>query len=98
MEFKIVSVKRVSDGQVCVRIRMDAKAWRKADKGALYGIDVSNEVYRRHGVKACEPTVADRDRASGGLKWIDLYYTDEAWVEAPDNIIKVDFINKRRAA
>lgn len=77
---------------------MDAKIWRKADKGALYGIDVSNEVFRQYGVKAYNPSVSDRDRASGGLKWIDLYYIDETWSEPPNNVIEVDFINKRRAA
>jgi hypothetical protein len=101
-QFKIVSVERVSDGQVKVRVRMDAKAWHKlakaGDLGFLYGVDISNEAYRAYGVKASNPTVSDRDRAQGGLKWIDLYYTDETWTPAIDNVIHVDFIAKKRKA
>lgn len=100
MSFKIVSVSRVSEETVSVKVRMDAKAWLKAKRdkalGALYGVDISNEVYRTFGVKAYNPTVADRDNASGGIKWITLYYADNTWTNAPNNVIYVDFVSKKR--
>lgn len=102
MQFKIVSIERVSQGQVKVRVRMDAKAWLKARRagalGQLYGVDISNAAYRQCGVKAYNPTVSDRERAQGGIKWLELYYHDESWAPAPDNVIRVDFINKRKVA
>lgn len=101
MSFKITCVKRLEKDTVLVEIRLDAKEWAKmrskGQLGQLYGIDVSNAAYRQYGVKAHNPTVSDKARARGGIKWIDLYYTDTAWT-AIDNVIKVDFTNKKRVA
>lgn len=100
--FKIISVSRYSADLVKVYIRMDAKEWHKLKKnsqlGSLYGIDISNAVYREYGVKAHCPTVSDRDNARGGIKRLTLYYNDSQWTNAPDNVIQVDFINKRKVA
>lgn len=99
--FKIVGVERVSDGQVKVRVRMDAKEWAKAKRakqlGSLYGVDISNKAYNLYGVKAHCPSVSDRTRASGGIKWIDLYYADETWQDATHaaNVTHVDFQLRR---
>ena len=102
MSFKIVSVQRIASDLVNVRVRMDAKEWTKARNkgqlGQLYGIDISNAAYRQYGVKAHTPTVSDKDRAQGGIKWLELTYRDTEWTSVPDNVIQVDFINKRRVA
>jgi hypothetical protein len=91
--FKITSVSRDYNDQVKVRVRVDAKYWngmkKRGQLGCLYGIDISNECYKVHGVKAYNPTVSDKDRASGGLKWITLYYTDPLWRQAPDNVVSI---------
>jgi hypothetical protein len=100
--FKIVSIERVSDGQVKVRVRMDSKAWHAAKRakqlGSLYGVDISNMAYRMHGVKAHNPSVSDKTRAMGGIKWIDLYYADETWQDATHaaNVTHVDFQLRRK--
>jgi len=94
-DFRIVSVERSYQDTVKVRVRLDAKVWAKLKKanqlGQLYGIDISNAVSREYGVKAYQPTVADRDNARGGIKWIDLWYNDATWRQAPDNIVRPDF-------
>ena len=99
--FEIKSVSRISPDTVLVKVFISSKEWLKARNsgalGQLYGIDISNAAYRQHGVKASNPTVKDY-RAIGGVKVIDLTYQDSEWVEAPDNVIRVDFVNKRRAA
>jgi hypothetical protein len=100
--FKIVSVKKHWDNTVKVCVRMDAKEWhkiaRKGDKGQLYGIDISNQVFRDYGVKAWNPAVNDRARARGGLKFIELFYTDPTWGATPPNVVRVDFQLKRRVS
>lgn len=100
--FKITAVMRIDKETVQVNVRIDAKAWTKAKRdnalGALYGIDISNQAYRDYGVKASNPTVSDKDNASGGIKYLILYYADATWKPAPDNVIHVDFINKKRVA
>ena len=97
-DFRIVSVERSYQDTVKVRVRLDAKLWakiKKADQlGQLYGIDISNAVSREYGVKAYQPTVADKDKARGGLKWIDLWYNDATWRQAPDNIVRPNFGTK----
>lgn len=101
MEFKIVSIARVDSSTVRVDVKMDAKDWNQAKikdyLGHLYGTCISNEV-NSYGVKGIEPTVDHSARASKGVKFITLFYKDSEWTPAPDNVIKVDFINKRRAA
>ena len=91
--FKITSVSRESHDQVKVRVRVDAKYWNNMKKrgqlGCLYGVDISNECYKVHGVRAYNPSVSDKYRASGGLKWVTLYYTDPVWSEAPDNVVSI---------
>ena len=82
--FKIISVTKSSYDQDHVRVyvSMDVKDWNKARKqslGQLYGIDISNEVYREHGVAASNPTVDDRRKARNGIKYLTLTYNDSAW-------------------
>lgn len=66
---------------VCeVIVQCDAKEWNKLKKandlGSLYGVDISNEVYRITDelVPAWNPSVCDRDRAKAGVKTIRLSY------------------------
>lgn len=100
--FKIISVERINDSRVKVYVRIDAIEWAKLKKkgqlGSLYSTDISNSVYRAYGVNAQYPTVSDRDNARGGIKWVTLYYNDTNWIPAPDNVIQVDFINRRKVA
>jgi len=100
MSFKIVSIDRTSPETVMVKVRMDAKEWAKIKKqgqlGQLYGVDISNEAYRTHGVRAHNPTVQDSDRASGGVKWVKLWYADTVWGTEPSNVVNVDFQLRRR--
>lgn len=97
-QFTINSVRRTYTDHVTVIVSIDAKLWAKAKAkgqlGELYGIDISNAVFREYGVKAYMPSVSDRRRASKGIKRIELTYLDASWREAPDNVIKVDFIKK----
>lgn len=101
--FDIQSVERYSADTVRVVVTMIADVWKQYQKlghlGQLYGVDVSNEVYRSYGVKAYNPTVADRDKASGGVKTITLYYADADWKpKQPGELIKVDFQSRKRIA
>ena len=98
--FKIESVYRSSSEFVTVKITMDVKNWnsaRASGLGSLYGIDVSNAVYREYGVKAYNPIVSDRLKAKGGIKLIELSYYDTDWNEV-NNVVYIDFVNKKRAA
>ena len=60
------------------RVAMPVKDWAKAKRlgqlGMLYGVDISNTLYREHNVQAYNPTVDDRQRASQGVKIIRLVY------------------------
>jgi hypothetical protein len=102
MQFKIVSIENVASTSFKVRVRMDAKEWLKIKKqnglGMLYGVDISNEVHSQTGIKAYNPSVSDQDRAQGGIKWLTLYYTDATWTPAPNNVVEVDFITRRKVA
>ena len=126
--FKIISVLRLDSENVAVKVRCDAKEFNKikakGDLGQLYGIDISNEVYRTRGVTACNPTVDSHGRVRNGYKWVTLIYKDDTWdtykpilnssaeseliecadtelkqgdqIEYVNNVIHVDFINKKR--
>jgi hypothetical protein len=100
-KLEIRHVVRISNNRVSVRVAIPASQWheskRKGDLGHLYGVDISNFIYHATGVHAYYPTVDDRTRASGGVKVIELTYTDTDWVKAPNNVIQIDFINKRKA-
>lgn len=68
--------------EVSVSRRIAAKAWAQLKKrgalGLLYGVDVSNAVYRLNsGIPARCPTVDDSARASKGFKTIRLIYRSE---------------------
>lgn len=98
---KVLSVKRRDASTVMVRVSVPFEAWKHAAKtgnlGFLYGVDISNLVYRTHGVAAYNPTVDDTARPLSGVKFIDLYYQDAAWVERPlADVIRVDFKARRR--
>lgn len=76
---------------VCeVVVKLDSKAWTKlrtkGQLGQLYGVDISNEVYKLTNqlVPAYNPTVSDRDRAKNGIKTIRLsyYFKDHDAAEA----------------
>ncbi|CAM6004839.1 unnamed protein product [Sphagnum balticum] len=99
--FNIQSIYRLDSDLVTVKVTMDAKAWleckAKGQLGSLYGVDISNAVYRLSGVKASCPIVSDRDRAKNGIKVLELTYADSEWVEI-DNVIQVDFVNRKRVA
>lgn len=65
--------------RVEIEISIDAKLWRKykdrKNLGMLYGVDISNAVYRiNHNIPASCPTVDDRRRAANGVKTIKLTY------------------------
>jgi hypothetical protein len=100
-KFTIESIYRHNAELVTVKVTMDAKTWAHCKAsgllGCLYGIDISNEVYRTSGVNALHPIVCDTLRAKGGIKLIELSYADTKWVEV-DNVIRVDFKTRRRVA
>ena len=65
-------------------LKIPASVWRKyraeGNLGFLYGVDVSNYVYRTSNfkIKAYNPVVSDRARAKNGIKTIELtYYWNE---------------------
>ena len=97
-DFEIVRVNRVSSELVQVLVRMDAKAWAKyraqSDLGHLYGVAISNAVYRDFGVKAYCPMVGDKANARKGIKSIELTYQDSTWAPI-DNVIEVDFKSRK---
>jgi hypothetical protein len=99
--FKIVTVSRYDAESVKVLIDIDADAWRdhakRGDLGQLYGVDISNRVFREYGVKAYNPTVDHNSRAVKGVKRLTLYYADAQWKPAPlAQVIPVDFKTRRR--
>ena len=100
--FNIINVSRISSDRVKVIVTMSGFQWTitrdKGGLGGLYGVDISNTVYREYGVMACNPTVKDTDRAKNGLKTIELIYDDSAWAPAVDNVIRVDFKTRKRVA
>lgn len=98
--FQVKNIVRVNADTVKVTVTMSIKEFNKAKKdslGQLFGIDISNHVYREYGVKAYNPTVDGiKTRAKNGIKTLQLYYRDDSWVYV-DNVIRVDF-SARRAA
>ena len=99
--FRIFDIVRVSQDSVCVKVLIPAKEWNdiktKGDLGFLYGVDISNTAFKEFGVKAHNPSVNDSERAKGGVKVIELFYSDSEW-KPVDNVIHVDFINRRKVA
>lgn len=82
-KYRIVSeCKSWNHYEVTISIAVDywKELQRTGQLGVLYGIDVSNEIYRRHSdVYATNPTVSDRDRARKGFKIIRMtYMTNQA--------------------
>lgn len=102
MLFNIVRIMRVSLSTVRIDVTLDAKAWHKAKRlghlGQLYGVDISNAVFRAFSVKAYQPTVDDKAKARNGVKTVSLFYQDAAWVDKPSTVIRVDFSAKAKAA
>lgn len=103
--FSIKSVSKISSDTVRVTVTMYAKDWHKANRslgsnglGCLYGIDISNAVHEQYGVKSSNPTVDDSLRAVNGVKTLVLFYNDPAWVELANNVIRVDFVARKRVA
>jgi len=100
--FKIESVYRLDSELVECKVTIDAKEWAKVRNagqlGMLYGVDISNAIYKLAGVKASNPTVDDSAKARNGIKLIALTYVDREWTDAPDNVIRVDFTARRRVA
>ena len=105
--FKITSVKRVNSHQVKASVSMFAKDWlemkSKGSLGILYSTDISNAIARRYGVKARIPYVADYTKVVNNIKTFDLFFVDSTWEEKPsqeipNNVIFVDFVNKKRLA
>jgi hypothetical protein len=99
--FQVKNIVRVDSETVKVTVTMDAKEFNKAKKqglGQLFGIDISNHVFREYGIKAYNPSVDGiKSRAVQGVKTLQLYYKDDAWVYN-DNVVRVDFAAKRVAA
>ena len=65
--------------EVSVIVHVEAARWHKLAKqgnlGQLYGVDISNAVYRfNSSIPASMPTVDDRSRAKRGFKRITLTY------------------------
>ena len=89
MSFKVEYIYRLSPELVSVKVSMPIGAWNTAralsQLGHLYGVDISNAVYRSSGVKASMPTVDDSARAKGGIKVIELTYADSTWVDPRDS-------------
>jgi hypothetical protein len=102
--FSIKSVYRNCPELVTVMVTIDSRAWNDFRKnghlGQLYGIDISNEVYRTYGVKAHNPTVNESIKVKTGTttKIIELTYADSEWVEKMGELIHVDFVAKKRVA
>jgi hypothetical protein len=86
--FKITNVYRSNDDTVKVSVQVNSKYWtklkNKGDLGSLYGVDISNEVFRTYGVQAYNPTVSANKRCRMGFKWVHLYYTDTTWIDPAD--------------
>lgn len=100
--FDIQKVRRINTDTVEVIVTMEAKLWTKYRNsgwlGSLYGIDISNAVYKLEGIKAYCPSVGDSDRAKAAVKTISLCYADTAWIPAPNNVVRVDFKKRERVA
>jgi hypothetical protein len=100
--FKIESVYRLDSEMVECKVTIDAREWTKLAKqgalGHLYGVDISNAIYKLAGVKALYPTVDATAKARNGIKLLSLTYVDREWTDAPDNVIRVDFAARRRVA
>lgn len=103
--FSIVTVSKISSDTVRVLLTIDAKVWHKARKGkgaygveCLYNVDLSDAVREQYGVDTHNPTVDDTRRAVSGIKTLVLFYNDAAWLPAPENVIRVDFMTRRRVA
>lgn len=63
------------DQYATVLVNMDAADWKKSDKGTLYGIDISNAVYRLNDrVYAYNPSVDDTRIVRNGRKYLTLTY------------------------
>jgi hypothetical protein len=57
-----------------VKVRIAKSVWDKMDKGTLYGIDISNEVYKTHkDIMSC-PSVDDKSRARNGFKYVTITF------------------------
>lgn len=85
MDFSITSISSVFVGysnerDLRVYVQMDSKEWTKIKNkkqlGHLYGVAISNEVYRimHKSVVAWNPSVDDSRRASKGIKTLVLRY------------------------
>lgn len=58
-----------------VEVEMNNDIWKIQDKGMLYGVDISNYIYRQFpDVQAWNPSVNDSARARKGWKRIKLTY------------------------
>lgn len=86
-------IERLDHRTVCVTVEINALDWKKAHKGALYGIDIGNAVYRSTGINTHNPCVDDTARAVDGFKTIKLFYNDAEWCPV-NNVLEF----KRRAA
>ncbi len=68
------------DKQATCFLKIPVSVWRryrdKGNLGVLYGIDVSNYIYKASNfkIKAYNPVVDDRQRARKGIKTIELTY------------------------
>jgi hypothetical protein len=72
--FRIKSVHKTKD-HAYITIVINKILWEKQNKGMLYGVDISNEVYRLHpDIMAHCPSVDDTARAKNGFKTISLRY------------------------
>lgn len=72
-KFTVLSIDDRYD-YITVMVRISKKDWEKANKGVLYGVDITNEVYKtRKNIMPC-PTVSDKTRAKNGFKYITLHY------------------------
>ena len=101
---KIESMNRISLETVKVTISMDFVEWKNAKmlglENELYSVDMSNLVYIESRLNALNPLVNESIELGSGssLKVLELTFLDSVWIETMGELIKVDFVARRRVA
>lgn len=97
--FKIIKLERIDPETVQATIRLPATTWARSSRlGSLENLyKVLSQDVARHGVKGPYDSASDSDSPTHGMKFVRLFYFDEKWIPI-DNLIHVDFINKKRIA
>lgn len=97
--FKIVKIERIDAETVQATVRLADMTWARSSRlgalDSLYKV-ISHDV-ARCGVKGPYDSASDGTNAVNGMKFVRLFYFDKEWIQL-DNVIRVDFINKKRIA